>query len=129
MYRSYAFTVRPRNGVSSDTEKELIKWLSKQDYGYATIEMEDEARHMHGQVWYEAERARGNFHRGLSRICERTIDDWDPAQAKVLSKGTKIAYDDFYRSYLIDAEKKKDDVINCVYENIPDKTQAFYPSE
>lgn len=128
-YKSYCFTVRPTKGLNEATEGRLVKWLAKQDYGYATIEMEGEARHMHGQIWLDNERARGEVNKSIKRICEDTVEEWNSAQAKVLSNGTKIAYDDFYTNYLIDAEKKADCPVNVVYEKVPDITSDYYPSE
>lgn len=129
MYRSYTFTVRPTKGVTKETEIRLIKWLKKQDYGYATIEMTDEARHLHGQIWLDVGRARGVVNKSIRLICEETIPDWNSAQAKVLSNGTKIAYDDFYTSYLLDSEKKLSDKKNVVFEKVPDRTTEYYPTE
>lgn len=128
-YKSYCFTIRPRIGLSKLTEEGVLKWLKKQPYAYATIEMEDEARHLHGQIWLDEPRMRGVVNKSLRLICEKTIDDWNSAQAKVLSSGTKIAYDDFYTSYLIDNEKKVDDEVSMIIDNVPDKTGDYYPSE
>jgi len=128
-YKSYCFTIRPRLGLTKLTEEAVKKWMLKQDYAYATIEMEDEARHLHGQIWLDEPRMRGVVNKSLKLICEKTIDDWNSAQAKVLSSGTKIAYDDFYTSYLIDADKKKDDEINVIVDKVPDITSDYYPTE
>ena len=103
--------------------------MCKQDGYHAVIEMENEARHLHGQIWIKEGRARGEIVRSVKRICERTIEDWNTAQAKVLSQGVKIAYSDWYESYLENAEKKSGDKLNVVCENIPDKTEEFYASE
>ena len=54
-YKSFAITVRPRNGISDETIEELIKWITKKDYGIVVIEMEDEARHLHAQIWLDEE--------------------------------------------------------------------------
>lgn len=128
-YKSYCFTIRPRLGLTELTEEAIVKWLKKQPYGYATIEKQFEARHLHGQIWLDEPRMRGVVNKSLRLICEKTIDDWNSAQAKVLSNGTKIAYDDFYTSYLIDKETKIGDIVNCVYDKVPDRTEEYYPTE
>jgi len=129
MNKSYCITVRPKNGLSVETQTELVKWFCKQDGYHAVIEMENEARHLHGQIWIEAGRNRGEIVRSVKRICERTIEDWNAAQAKVLSGGVKIAYSDWYESYLENAEKKSGDKVNVICEKVPDKTEDFYASE
>lgn len=125
--KSWCATVRPRNGLSEKTEKAVIKWLKKQDYYFACIEMEDEARHMHIQVWYAEAKPRKHITQALKRVQQRTIDEWDAAQAKVFSMGTKIAYSDWFDDYCMHNPEKKDEV-NIVAENVPTSTVEYYPT-
>lgn len=129
MFRSYCFTVRPLQGLTQLTEGEILKWLKKQDYAFATIEGKDEARHMHGQIWLKEPRARGKVNQSIKRICERSINEWAAIEAKVLSKGTKIAYSDWFDSYLNNDLEKSHEFEYIVINNPPDKTEEFYPSQ
>lgn len=129
LYKSFCFTVRPSKGVNSVLEKALLKWGKLQQYCFMGIEMEDEARHIHGQVWYDDAKARGNINKSIDRILERTLEDYDQAQKRVFRQGTKIAYDDWYLEYIMEAEKKKNDSKNIILCEVPKKTQQYYPSE
>ena len=123
MYKSYAITIRPKNGLSRKTEEEVVKFLKKQHHAFAVLEGEDEARHLHGQIWFEKPKVKGDINKSLERICERTIDDWTPAQKVVLRGGTKIAYnDDFVETY---CQKENDPRI--IYNSPPDGGD-YYPS-
>jgi len=131
MYKSYAVTVRPRNGLSDLTMSELAKWVAKQDYGVLVIESESESRHAHLQVWFNEGRERGKITTAMQRICDRTIEDFDNAQLKVLRSGVKIAYSDWYADYLIDNKEKEDSdgLGEVVYIKVPDNPLEFYPTE
>lgn len=123
--KSYAFTIRPKNGLSENTEEELIKYLKKQHHAFAVIEGCEESRHSHGQVWFEHEKTKGDFAKALERICERTIEDWNAPQKKVLRGGVKFAYnDDFTDNY---CQKEKEP--NIIFNNPPEDTDGYYPSQ
>lgn len=127
--KSWCITIRPKRGVSDILEHHVKVWLSKQPYAHAVVEEKDEARHIHAQIWLDKERYRGEVVRSIKRICEKYIIDWDNAQSKVLSGGVKIAYSDWYESYLLNAEKKKGDELNIIQDRIPDLTEGYYASE
>jgi hypothetical protein len=122
-YKSWTFTIRPRNGAPEQFDDKIVKYLSKQHGAFLCSEMEDEARHLHGQVFFEEPRDKGTFNKSLERICASHISDWDAAQNIVLRRGTKIAYnDDFICNYLA-----KED--NILFNNVPQATSEFYPSK
>ena len=127
-YRSYCITVRPREGITDKTSNEIIKWLNKCEYSFAVLEMEEESRHLHAQIWLDKPRARGDICKQIQRVCERTIDDWDHPQLKVLRQGVKIGYSDWYLDYLAENELK-DTPPNIRLNNPPQKAMDFYPSE
>lgn len=127
-YRSYCITVRPREGITDRTSTEIVKWLSKCEYSFAVLEMEEESRHLHAQIWLDKPRARGDICKQIQRVCERTIDDWDNPQLKVLRQGVKIGYSDWYLDYLAENELK-DTPPNILLDNPPSKTMDFYPTE
>jgi len=127
-YRSYCITVRPLQGISDKTSGEIVKWLTKCEYSFAVLEMQDECRHLHAQIWLDKPRARGDICKQLQRVCERTIDDWDRAQLTVLRKGVRISYSDWYLDYLAENELK-DTPPNIILSNPPSMTMDFYPTE
>ncbi len=130
-YQSFAITVRPRLGITDVTIDAFKSWLSLQNYAVAVLEMEDEARHLHAQIWLEEKnkRTKDDVRKAVKRICERTIKDWDPAQTRVLRDGIKPAYSDWYLEYLVDNDDKRNDHTNVIIDNPPDKTEQYYPSE
>jgi len=121
-FKSFGFTVRPKNGLKSDLEDALRKWILKQPFYAYNIEMEDEARHLHGQVWYDEPKSKGDLTKALSRIQSRFDPDWGNASRKVLSSGVKIAYNDKFLEYM-----EKDDVL--IEDCRPNDTLDYYPSE
>lgn len=125
--RSYCVTVRPREGLSNATLEMLQKWLTRQDYAVGVVEMSNEARHLHAQIWLNKPRARGDVNKQLQRILEATIIDFDRAQLKVLRSGTKIAYSDWYLDYLVENDTK--DPATIVVNKPPEATMGFYPTE
>lgn len=123
-FKSYAFTVRPKNGLEKDLEDRLVAWLKKQDYAFAVIEMEGEARHMHGQIFSNVPRTKSAVQLSLERIQEKLDPNWCPASKKVLRRGVKIAYSsDFIEEYL---NKYNSTVI---FNNPPEEESSFYPSQ
>ena len=124
--RSFTITIRPKLGLSVKTEEDVLKYLEKQHHAFAVIEGEDESRHLHGQVWLKNPRKKGDFNKSIERICERTIDDWTPAQLLVLRGGTKYAYnDDFVENYC-----QKEENPEIIFNNPPaGDTSEYYPSE
>lgn len=124
MYKSWAFTIRPREGFHEELEDRFIKWIKKQDYGFACVEMEGDARHCHGQIWINTARDKGTLNRSLENLCVSALKEKFDASAKVvLRRGTKIAYNDnFITEYLA-----KED--NIIFNNPPDDTSPFYPSK
>jgi len=127
-YKSFALTIRPRLGISDTTIESYLSWLRKQAYAVAVIEMADEARHLHAQIWLEEGRTKDDVAKQVKRICERTIEDWDAGQSKVLRGGIRIAYSDWYLEYLTDNENKQEEA-NVLLHNPPDKTESYYPTE
>lgn len=125
-YRSWAFTIRPKAGVEEDSklETEVLKWCKKQDFHFLCAEGKDECRHLHGQIWLENPREKGQVSTALQRIYERTIEP-TPAEIKVLRSGVKIAYSkNFVEEYL----SKEDSWISLDPPCSSDE-EKYYPSE
>ena len=123
-YKSFAFTIRPKNGLTDKLESRIIQWLKKQDYAFAVTEMSAEAKHLHGQIFCECPRAKGAVQLSLERIQESVDPDWCPASKKVLRRGVKIAYN----SQFIEEYLNKDDS-TVIFNNPPDEEEGYYPSE
>lgn len=125
-FNSYCFTIRPKSGVKADgpLEKAVIKYLKKNvPYYFLAAEKEDEARHLHGQVWFYKSKAKGDFKKQLERYQSKHDPDWSASASKVLAGGVKIAYSkDFIESYLT-----KED--NWLLNNPPEDEERFYPSQ
>lgn len=128
MFRSFCLTVRPRDGISQKTTDETIKWLHKCTYAFAVLEKEGHEKHLHAQIWLDKPRARGDICKQVQRICERTIEDWDASQLKVLRQGVRIAYSDWYLDYLAENDLKT--TPNIILDNPPtQKSLEYYPTE
>lgn len=120
---SFCITVRPKNGLHNEYDHEIMKYIEKHKYGAYVHEMEDEARHLHAQIWIDKKTDMNNIRKSLFRICEKCDPDYSPATKKVLSQGVKFAYnDDFVNKYMI-----KENEIE--YKNIPEDTTKYYPTE
>jgi len=130
-YRSFAITVRPRSGLNEKTQDALLTWIKQRcDHGILVTEGKNESKHAHLQMWNNEGRTRGVVSTAIQRICERTVPEWDRAQQKVMRDGIRIAYSDWFDDYLTDnLEKTGDDKGIVHYENIPEKTLDFYPTE
>lgn len=124
-YRSYAFTVRPKSGVpeDSDFEKGIIDMVRKYK-GFVAFEMEEGARHLHGQIYFEKPKRKHDFNEMMNTIAKRTIPDWCYDQQRVMYKGTEIAYSD---GWILDYTNKPDS--SLLYMGMPDDTRPYYPSE
>ena len=120
-FRSFAFTIRPSLGVKIALEEGVIRWLSRYS-GFLCAEMDGEARHLHGVIYLETSKTKGDINKSLESVCSRKVDDWNSSQNIVLRRGTKICYnDDFITEYLA-----KED--NILYSNIPENTSDYYPT-
>lgn len=128
MFRSFAITVRPLDGISDTTIAAYLKWFEKLDYAFVCTEKDGVERHLHAQIWTDSPKAKGDIVKQVERICERTINDWTQAQKKVLRGGIKIAYSDWYLDYLAENELKEI-LCDILYESPPENTYTYYPTE
>jgi len=121
MYKSYAFTLRPRNGVAENSpcEQKAIKLVEKYN-GFLVSEKTDEARHLHGQLFFP----NGKRKYDLAKVLISVQDTSEPAEIRVLKQGIKIAYnDDFYTDYT----NKPDSIM--LTDKFIQNSQDYYPSE
>jgi len=124
MYKSYAFTLRPRNGVAENSpiEQKAIKLVEKYN-GFLVAEKEQECRHLHGQLFFPAGKRKYDLAKVLIKVQFGAFTP-DPAETRVLKQGIKIAYsDDFYTDYT----NKPDSIM--LTDKFIENSQDFYPSE
>lgn len=127
MSRSFAFTVRPLEGVApdSDLEKSFRKLFDKYQ-GFLVAEKTGIERHLHGQLFFQNSRTKSDFNRDFPvKLCKKHCVDWSPQQERVLKMGTKIAYsDDFFTEY---TNKEDSELLE---DNFPIyNSTEFYPSK
>ncbi len=126
-FRSFAFTIRPQQGVpeNGDLEKSVIIYLSKYR-GFLVSEKEGHERHLHGQVFFEKAKRKFDVNKQLNLICQRTVPDWNIEQQRVLHKGTKICYnDDWFLNYT-----NKECESELLYSDMPQgASMEYYPSQ
>lgn len=130
-YKSFAITVRPRDGLTDKTRQALLTWIQRScDHGILVTEGSNQSNHAHIQIWNNEGRTRGVVSTAIQRICVRTILDWDRAQQKVMRNGIRIAYSDWFDDYLTDNLEKTGDEKGIIhYENVPENTLEYYPTE
>ncbi len=124
-FRSFAFTIRPLEGVpeNGQLEKSVIDYVAKYK-GFVAAEMEDTSRHLHGQIFFEKSKRKHDFNNKLSEFCHKGIQDWTPHQDHVLRSGTEVAYDDNW--YLEYCNKPDTQVL---LHAMPEKSIDYYPSK
>lgn len=126
-YKSFAITIRPRLGLNGDFDDAIMKWFRSHKLSAYVHEMEDEARHLHGQIWLEEPKDINDIRKAIYRISKKCLDpqgEWTPAAQRVQCGGIKIAYnDDFCKKYM------NKDCIELEYANQPVlNTSTYYPS-
>lgn len=129
-YRSFGVTVRPRNGIikNGTLQKALLKYCNKFEYCSYVFEKENEARHVHIQLFFPEPKFKGDVKKQFLRICEAHIPDWDIAQKKVCVL-VKICYNDWIDAYCIDNDIKACDHSDTMFHNPPVDDDEYYPSQ
>jgi len=121
MYKSYAFTLRPLNGVplNSTIEQKAMKLVEKYN-GFLVAEKEAQERHLHGQLFFP----NGKRKYDLAKVLINIQECQSPAEVRVLKGGIKIAYNnDFYTDYT----NKPDSIM--LIDKFIDNPQDYYPTE
>lgn len=130
MFRSFGITIRPRDGITDDCVKNVVKYLNRHpQYAVAVLEKEDTERHLHAQVWYDDPKYKGDIKKQLVRIVSNSklVHEWDLPQ-KQHTIFVKIAYKDWYNDYLLENDLKIDSP-NILINNPPLETDGFYPTQ
>ncbi|AXQ65297.1 MAG: hypothetical protein [Circular genetic element sp.] len=125
VYRAWAITIRPRNGICDERVSDYINWIEKSPKivgAYGVCEKLAEERHLHLAVFLSEGRRKGDVNKQIERIFQkRSVED---GELKVLRSGTRIMYnDDFVKKYL-----DKNDATQVVINDVPADTIEYYPT-
>lgn len=101
LYRGWAITIRPRNGLTDDQITRFLGWVDGPRSGVigctAVTEMDGVCRHLHAAIYLSEGRRKDAVVRAMKRIQECI----DPGEERVLGQGVKILYSpDFEQVYL-----------------------------
>jgi len=121
-FRTYALTVRPRDGITDEQISTTCRWIKKNsEYYHVVTEKTGSSRHLHAGFILKNPRPRSNI---LQRILQ-LFPDLSPEERTVLRGGLKIMYNwDFINSYL---DKGDDTVLieRCLPES--GHLESFFP--
>lgn len=121
-YKSFALTVRPRDGATSAHDDLLCKFVRKQcDYYYIISEKLDDERHLHCGIFLKKAVKRADF----TTVIKRVFKAFDDEEKRVLNQGVKIMYNyDFIQNYL-----DKDDDTEVILKNLPEEShlESYWP--
>lgn len=122
-FLSFAFTLRTNIGINKAHIKLFERWLKKQPYGVYVFEKENDERHIHGQIWLDSPRTRGNVKKILDK---HVINCYELDEYKLCwAVNVKIAYNnEFLEKYMTKEnpwEYYKVPADNVIYD--------FYPPE
>ena len=112
-YQSYAITVRPLDGATSEHDNLMSAFVQKYcEYYYIVSEKLDDERHLHCGIFLKKPLTRSNLGVMLKRVFKNLADD----EKRVLVGGIRIMYNiDFIRTYL-----DKDDETELILNNLPE---------
>jgi len=122
-FKSFGFTLRTKVGIKDAHIKEFERWLKKQPYAVYVFEKENDERHIHGQVWYDTPRTRGNIKKPLDR---HIINNYEKDEFVLrYSTNVRIAYNNEFLDEYLQKENSFE------YYNPPDDSMIYdyYPTE
>lgn len=120
--KSYAVTIRPRDGITDDHITRFMKWVRKAcEYYHVVTEKTDHERHVHAGLFLKSSASRSNVVTQMTRM----FDGLSSEEKRVLRNGIKIMYNgDFIKNYL-----DKDDGTVVVASSLPEVAcmEAYFP--
>jgi len=123
-FSTYAFTFRPRGGVTDAHIASLVKYIKKVGtYYFIITEKLDDERHVHSAFLLK----KPTYRSCLSVSLGRLFKDLDKDEIRVMYKGLKILYsDDFLKEYM-----NKGDHTVVIERNLPENGSlcSYYPSK
>lgn len=123
-YKSYAITIRPRNGLHNDLDDAVVKWITKYPFYRYVYEKEGEARHLHAQIWLANPIQIDSVRKAYYRLANEHDPDFSAAAKRVACNGIKIAYNEWLE-YLT----KENIPIQKLPTNPPPSHESWYPSK
>lgn len=123
-FKTYALTLRPRNGITEQQVEAFVAWIRKRSEHYHVVsEKTGHAKHVHAALYLKVSVSRSNFCVVYSRLLKKF--GLDVEETVVASKGVKILYNnDFVLKYL-----DKDDDTVVIASCLPEvsRLESFYP--
>lgn len=121
-FKTFAFTLNPRDGVSTAHLLLIEKYTRKHcEYYHVITEKTGSQRHIHAAWILKSPVTRSH----VSMYMKRMFSDLDPIEQKVMLQGLKVMYNkDFIESYM---DKNDDTVVIC--SNLPEKgsLETYFP--
>lgn len=121
-FKSYAITIRPRDGIEDKHINKFMKWVRKACVYYHVVTEKTMAdRHVHAGLFLETESTRSNVVTQVMRM----FTDLSTEEKRVLRNGIKIMYNaDFIGKYL-----DKDDDTEVIASCLPEQghMESFFP--
>jgi len=123
-FKTFAITLRPRDGITMDQCKDVLQWIRKRSEYYRVVtEKRGCARHLHAAMFLKVAVTRSNFSVVFTRLLRKF--ELDSEELVVAAKGIRILYSsDFITSYL-----NKDDDTEVLGDNMPEagKLTSWFP--
>lgn len=121
-FRSYAFTIRPSDGVTDKQIEKFVKWARKaSEYYHVITEKTGSERHVHAAIFLKNAATRSNVVTQVMRM----YDDLSSSEKRVLRNGIRIMYNrDFIEKY---CDKNDDTVI--IASSLPEAghMESYFP--
>ena len=120
-YLTWAFTLRPRDGVTDKQVEKMEKYLHNHaQYWKIITEKEGDQRHMHTAFVLKNPSSKSNVAVYLTRMYK----DLDAEETAIMRQGLKIWYNKDFLDYL-----DKDDDTVVISSNLPEVShlEAFFP--
>lgn len=123
-FKTFALTLRPRNGITDKQVEDLAGWIRKRSEHYHIVsEKTGAAKHVHAALFLKTAVTRSNFAVVYSRLLKKFSLDFE--EIAVAKKGLKILYNnDFVVNYL-----DKDDDTIVIASSLPEvsRLESYYP--
>jgi len=112
--RSFAITIRPRDGVDNEQIIKFVTWVKKTcEYHYIITEKADHERHIHAGIFLK----KPSTHSNVSIQLVRLFKELDTHERTTLRGGVKKMYNiDFIKTYM-----EKDDHTVVIDKNLPEE--------
>lgn len=114
-FKTYAITLRPRDGIDDDAVAVVTDWVRKRsEYYHIVTEKTGSARHLHAALYLRLEITKSNMNTLLCRLGKKIGLDND--ELSVLRKGLKILYSNDFVSTYLDKDDDTEVIVSCLPE-------------